>query len=53
MPRQSKIDAPGALHHIIVRAIEHKKIFTDGVDWDDFLNLLENILTQTACFPGF
>jgi hypothetical protein len=47
---QSRIDAPGALHHIIVRGIEHKKIFTDGVDCDDFLNLLENILTQTACF---
>jgi REP element-mobilizing transposase RayT len=52
MPRQSRIDAPGALHHIIARGIERKKIFTDGVDRDNFLNRLGNILTetQTACF---
>ena len=23
MPRQSRIDAPGALHHIIIRGIEY------------------------------
>jgi len=52
MPRQSRIDAPGALQHIIARGIERKKIFTDGVDRDNFLNRLGNILTQTqtACF---
>ena len=52
MPRQSRIDAPGALHHIIARGIERKRIFTDGVDRDNFLNRLGNILTktQTACF---
>jgi REP-associated tyrosine transposase len=52
MPRQSRIDAPGALHHIIARGIERKRIFTDGVDRNNFLNRLENILTetQTACF---
>jgi len=52
MPRQSRIDAPGALHHIIARGIDRKRIFIDGVDSDDFLNRLGNILTQTqtACF---
>jgi len=52
MPRQSRIDAPGALHHIIARGIERKKIFKDDVDRDDFLERLETILsqTQTACF---
>jgi hypothetical protein len=34
--RQSRIDAPGALHHIIDRGIERKRIFTDGVDRDNF-----------------
>jgi REP element-mobilizing transposase RayT len=29
MLRQSRIDAPGALHHIIVRSIERRKIFLD------------------------
>jgi REP element-mobilizing transposase RayT len=52
MPRQSRIDAPGALHHIVARGIERKKIFRDRVDRDNFLNRLGNILTetQTACF---
>ena len=38
MPRQARIDVPGALHHIIARGIERKRIFTDGVDRDNFLN---------------
>jgi len=52
MPRQSRIDAPGALHHIIAGGIERKRLFADDVDRDDFLNRLGNILTQTqtACF---
>ncbi|MEA3417596.1 MAG: hypothetical protein U9R02_15875 [Thermodesulfobacteriota bacterium] len=32
--------APGALHHIIARGIERKRIFTDGVVRDNFLNRL-------------
>jgi hypothetical protein len=27
MPRRTRIDAPGALHHIICRGIERRKIF--------------------------
>jgi len=27
MPRKARIDAPGALHHIIIRGIERRKIF--------------------------
>jgi len=52
MPRQARIDAPGALHHIISGGIEHKRIFTDVVDRYNFLNRLEIILTQTqtTCF---
>lgn len=49
---QSRIDASGALHHIIARGIERKRIFTDGIDRNNFLNRLGNILTQTAYFPG-
>jgi len=37
MPRRSRIDAPGALHHIIVRGIERKTIFKDDADRDNFL----------------
>ena len=29
IPGKARIDAPGALHHIIVRGIERRKIFKD------------------------
>jgi hypothetical protein len=32
MPRQARIDIPGALHHIIVRGIEGRKIFKDNAE---------------------
>jgi putative transposase len=52
MPRKARIDAPGALHHIIVRGIERRKIFSDDTDLDNFLDRLSAVLddTQTACF---
>ncbi len=52
MPRKARIDAPGALHHIIVRGIERRKIFFDDADRDDFIERLSDIVdeTQTACF---
>ena len=33
MPRQAYIDTPTALHHIVSRGIERRKIFQDGSDW--------------------
>jgi REP element-mobilizing transposase RayT len=52
MPRQARIDAPGALHHIICRGIERKRIFRDNKDRDSFLSRLGGILqdTSTQCF---
>jgi REP element-mobilizing transposase RayT len=52
MPRKSRIDAPGALHHIIARGIERRKIFQDDPDCNDFLDRLGGILTetQTRCY---
>ena len=52
MPRKARIDAPGALHHIIVRGINRRKIFFDDADRDDFLDRLGDILsdTKTPCF---
>jgi len=44
MPRKSRIDAPGALHHIIARGIERNKIFQDDFDRDNFLERLGVIL---------
>ena len=52
MPRKARIDAPGALHHIIVRGIERRRIFSDDQDRDNFVERLGDIITetQTSCF---
>lgn len=52
MPRQSRIDTPGALHHIIARGIECRKIFDDDQDCNNFIKRLSLILdqTHTACY---
>ena len=52
MARKSRIDAPGALHHIIIRGIERIPIFKDDKDCRNFLERLGNILTETSttCF---
>ena len=47
MPRKSRIDAPGALHHIIVRGIERSKVFLDDVDRKNFLDRAGGIITET------
>lgn len=52
MPRKARIDAPGALHHIIIRGIERRHIFKDSLDYHNFLERLGSILSEseTPCF---
>ncbi len=52
MPRQSRIDAPGALHHVMIRGIERREIFQDDKDRDSFLDRLGGILLEssTPCY---
>jgi putative transposase len=52
MPRKARIDAPGALHHVIFRGIERQDIFRDKKDQTNFLDRLDTILTETStpCF---
>jgi putative transposase len=52
MPRKARIDAAGALHHIILRGIEGRKIFWDDTDCDSFVERLGQVLTETHtdCF---
>ena len=52
MPRQSRIDIPGALHHVICRGINRQNIFTDKEDYKLFLKRLGDLLleTRTSCF---
>ena len=48
MPRKARIDAPGALHHIIIRGIERKAIFNDNADRANFIERLDHIISETA-----
>ena len=52
MPRRSRIDAPGALQHIVSRGIERRSIFEDATDRDGFLERLGNVLLEsgTVCY---
>lgn len=47
MPRQSRLDIPGLLQHVIVRGIERRKIFRDDTDRTLFTNRLSYLLTET------
>ena len=47
MPRTAKLDAPGVLHHVIIRGIERRKIFRDTGDRSDFLDRLSKLLLET------
>ena len=52
MPILARLDAPGVLHHIIIRGIERRKIFRDNKDRDNFIDRLSDLLpaTQTTCY---
>lgn len=47
MPRKSRIDAPGALQHVIARGIDRGQLFKNDGDRDHFLQRLGDILTET------
>jgi hypothetical protein len=48
MPRKSWIDVPGALHHIVARAIDWGKIFQYPADKLNFLNRPAEILSPNT-----
>lgn len=52
MPRTARLDAPGLLHHVMIRGIERRKIFRDNNDREDFIERLEILCptTQTTCY---
>ena len=43
MPRQPRLDAPGALHHIIGRGIDRTSIFRTDQDREDFVKRLSDL----------
>lgn len=48
MPRSARIDAPGALQHIICRGIERRDIFRDDIDRNNFIERLSHIVVETS-----
>jgi putative transposase len=49
MPRQARLDVPGALHHIMIRGIDKSKIFKDRQDRTRFLERLGENIVEGKC----
>ena len=48
MPRQARLDAPGTLHHVMIRGIERSPIFEDDQDRHDFISRTGMIAQETG-----
>ena len=47
MPRRSRLDAPGTLHHVMVRGIERRRIVKDVADRKNFVKRLGKLAAGT------
>jgi len=47
MPRRARLDAPGTLHHVIIRGIEKRRIVNDVADRENFVKRLEELSAET------
>jgi len=47
MPRQLRIDYPGAIHHVMSRGDRRENIYVDNVDRQDFLKTLAEACQKT------
>jgi REP element-mobilizing transposase RayT len=52
MPRTARLEAPGILHHVMIRGIERRKKFRNDKDRENFIERLETLCTgtQTTCY---
>jgi putative transposase len=48
MPKQARLDAPGTLHHVIVRGIEKRRIVDDKKDQENFVKRMGEIASNTS-----
>lgn len=46
MPRQARLDAPGTLHHVIVRGIEKRQIVDDDEDRKSFVDRMGSLALE-------
>ena len=47
MPRGPRLDAPGTLHHVIIRGIERRKIVDNDKDRENFVTRMGSIALDT------
>jgi REP element-mobilizing transposase RayT len=48
MPRQARLDAPGTLHHVMIRGIAGGPIFEDDQDRQDFITRTAVVALETG-----
>ncbi len=48
MPRTTRLDAPGLLHHVLIRGTEPQEVFRDHDDRENLLNRLSTLLPETG-----
>ena len=48
MPRQARLDAPGTLHHVMIRGIGSATIFDDDGDRRNFLSRIGKLVGNTG-----
>jgi len=46
MPIPARLDAPGVLHHVMIRGKKRRKIFRNDKDLEGFIERLENLCTE-------
>ena len=47
MPRQARLDAPGTLHHVMIRGIERREIVDNDMDRKDFVSRMGKIVSES------
>ena len=52
MPRGPRLDAPGSIHHLMVRGVDRRRIFLDDTDRADFARRLDRLIPELGfvCF---
>jgi len=48
MPRGARLDAPGTLHHVMMRGIERKRIVVDDNDRKDLMDRMGDLAVETG-----
>lgn len=48
MPRQARLDAPGTLHHVMIRGIDDLELFRDDQDRENFISRISQLVKSTG-----